>query len=72
MSTQGLYHYPAAISNSSLATAFATFRTTTGFSTNSIAGVINDFSDGRKQVGGTHQWTIPADLTDGVFPWLRN
>ncbi|KAH6665167.1 hypothetical protein B0J14DRAFT_236103 [Halenospora varia] len=50
MSSSGLYHYPATIIDSRIATAFATFATTTGFSTTTVAGVINSFTGGRKQM----------------------
>ncbi|KAE8446471.1 hypothetical protein EG329_011934 [Mollisiaceae sp. DMI_Dod_QoI] len=50
LSTKGLYHYPASISNSTLATAFAVFGTTTGFTSNTVAGVINNFGNGRQQM----------------------
>lgn len=49
MTTQGLWHYPATISNSSIATAFAEFAATTDFPTKSTAGVINNIA-GRQQV----------------------
>ncbi|KAH7372093.1 hypothetical protein BKA64DRAFT_767725 [Cadophora sp. MPI-SDFR-AT-0126] len=73
LSTQGLYHYPAAISNSSLATAFANFKTTTGFSTTSVAGVINDFKDGRKQMvfflGFATDWSTTSILL--AHAWIH-
>ncbi|KUJ08212.1 uncharacterized protein LY89DRAFT_599894 [Mollisia scopiformis] len=50
LSTKGLYHYPASISNSTLAKAFALFGTTTGFTSNTVAGVINNFGNGRQQM----------------------
>jgi len=48
LTTQGLYHYPATITNSSMAWSFAKFAATTGFSTTTVAGVIN-------QIGGRQQ-----------------
>ncbi|KAH7311094.1 hypothetical protein BKA65DRAFT_601113 [Rhexocercosporidium sp. MPI-PUGE-AT-0058] len=73
LSTQGLYHYPASISNSSLATAFATFKTVTGFSTTSVAGVINDFKDGRKQMvfflGFATDWSTTSILL--THAWIH-
>ncbi|KAG4444006.1 hypothetical protein IFR05_000466 [Cadophora sp. M221] len=73
LGTQGLYHYPAAISNSSLATAFATFKTATGFSTTSVAGVINDFKDGRKQMvfflGFATDWSTTSILL--THAWIH-
>ena len=49
VTTSGLWHYPASITNSTIATQFAQFAPTTGFSTASTAGVINNI-DGRQQV----------------------
>lgn len=64
MSTLGLYHYPAAITNSSTTAAFATFGTTTGFTTTTVAGVINTFS-GRQQVCTCDGGIDESDLLDG-------
>jgi hypothetical protein len=50
MTTQGLWHYPASITNASIAVEVAQFAPTTGFTTNSTAVVINTYS-GRQQVG---------------------
>ena len=58
LSTLGLYHYPATITNSNTTAAFATFGTTTGFSSTLVAGVINTFS-GRQQV------SVPVYLRKG-------
>jgi hypothetical protein len=49
VSTLGLWHYPASIANSSIASEFIQFEPTTGFATNSTAGVINDYN-GRQQM----------------------
>lgn len=49
MSTVGLYHYPASITDASMATAFAQFGTTDGYTSTSTAGVINTI-DGRQQM----------------------
>ena len=49
LSTQGLWHYPASITNSSIATEIAQFAVADGFSTVSTAAVINEI-DGRQQV----------------------
>jgi hypothetical protein len=38
VSTQGLWHYPATITNASIATEFAQFAPATGFATTSTAG----------------------------------
>ncbi|KAK0106108.1 hypothetical protein ONS95_004612 [Cadophora gregata] len=73
LSTRGLYHYPAAITNASLATAFATFKTTTGFLTNSVAGVINKFKDGRQQMvfflGFATDWSTTSILL--THAWIH-
>ncbi|KAK2623886.1 hypothetical protein QTJ16_006520 [Diplocarpon rosae] len=49
VSTAGLYHYPANITNTTIAKEFASFAPATGFSSNSTAGVINTI-DGRQQM----------------------
>ncbi|KAJ5816685.1 hypothetical protein N7447_008918 [Penicillium robsamsonii] len=49
VSTSGLWHYPATISNTTSTKKIAAFSPTTGFPTESVAGVINDF-DGRQQM----------------------
>lgn len=49
VSTAGLWHYPATITNTAIATEFAQFFPTTGFTTTSTAGVINNVA-GRQQV----------------------
>lgn len=74
MSSSGLYHYPATIIDSRIATAFATFATTTGFSTTTVAGVINSFTGGRKQVRSTAEarWENYAKILDGLFHAFSN
>lgn len=49
MSTLGIYHYPATIVDSTIATAFAQFGPTTGYESTSTAGVINNIN-GRQQM----------------------
>jgi len=50
LTTIGLYHYPAAITNSKIATAFLQFGVASGFSSaGSVGGVMNNIS-GRQQV----------------------
>lgn len=49
VSTLGLYHYPALITNSSIASEFAQFAPAAGFPMSSTAGVINNIG-GRQQV----------------------
>ena len=67
MSTAGIWHYPATITNSTLATEFAQFAPTSGFSTTTTAGVINNFG-GRLQVTHSHSLR-PILLSSGRF-WL--
>ncbi|KAF2758816.1 hypothetical protein EJ05DRAFT_421851, partial [Pseudovirgaria hyperparasitica] len=52
MSTAGLYHYPASITNTSLATEVAQFATSSGPAT---AAVINNFGSNRQQM----VWFLP-------------
>jgi hypothetical protein len=65
LSTQGLWHYPATISNATIATAFAQFAPATGFATTSTAGVINNIS-GRQQmvffIGFATDWSYTSNL----------
>lgn len=68
LSTKGLYHYPASITNSTLAKTFALFGTTTGFTSNTVAGVINNFGNGRQQVRCEFGRKTNADQEDGIFP----
>lgn len=49
VSTMGLWHYPASITNATVATEFAQIAPTTGFAKASTAGVINKI-DGRQQM----------------------
>ncbi|KAE8441935.1 hypothetical protein EG329_004143 [Mollisiaceae sp. DMI_Dod_QoI] len=49
LSTLGLWHYPASISNSTIATEFARFAPATNFTKTSTAGVINNI-EGRQQM----------------------
>ena len=50
LSTVGLWHYPATISNTSIASSFMTFGTNTEWPEETTAGVINKFADGREQM----------------------
>ncbi|TVY39443.1 hypothetical protein LSUB1_G004310 [Lachnellula subtilissima] len=65
VSTQGLYHYPATITNSSIATEFIQFAPAAGFSTTSTAGVINNIG-GRQQmvffIGSATDWSATSNL----------
>ncbi|KAH7140257.1 hypothetical protein B0J13DRAFT_477347 [Dactylonectria estremocensis] len=55
MSTTGLYHVPATITDSATTKAVAMFGITTGFSAESVAAVINNFS-GREQFVWFMSW----------------
>jgi hypothetical protein len=59
VSTQGLWHYPATITNSTIAKEFAQFAAvpSAGFPNVGSAGVINTIS-GRQQVGCCHVFEI--------------
>jgi hypothetical protein len=50
LSTIGLYHYPAAIVDSSIATPFAAFSPGANGQAQSTAAVINTFAGGRQQM----------------------
>lgn len=54
VSTNGLWHYPASITNASIATEFAQFAPAAGYAT-STAGVINNIS-GRQQMVFFTSW----------------
>ncbi|KAH7383568.1 hypothetical protein BKA64DRAFT_161550 [Cadophora sp. MPI-SDFR-AT-0126] len=64
VSTAGLYHYPATITNATIATEFASFDPATGFPTKSTAGVINNI-DGRQQmvffIGFATEWSSTSN-----------
>ncbi|KAH7007078.1 hypothetical protein EDB80DRAFT_764175 [Ilyonectria destructans] len=55
LSTIGLYHVPATITDTTTTKAVATFGTTTGFNSESVAAVINNFS-GREQFVWFMSW----------------
>lgn len=62
LSTQGLWHYPASITNTSIATEIAQFAVADGFSTVSTAAVINEI-DGRQQASSSLSNASSRDLT---------
>ncbi|TVY84662.1 hypothetical protein LSUE1_G001269 [Lachnellula suecica] len=74
VSTLGLYHYPATITDSSIATEFAQFAaaTTEGFSTISTAGVINRIG-GREQmvffIGFSTDWSLTSNFLQHA--WIQ-
>lgn len=74
MSTLGIWHYPATITNATIATAFAQFAPTTGFSTTSTAGVINNIG-GRQQmvffIGFATDWSPTSNyLQHAWIHWV--
>lgn len=83
MSTQGLYHYPATITNSSIAWSFASFGTSTGYKSATVAGVINQFGTRQQMVFFTSfatDWSSTSNLlqhawihwaTRGVYQGYR-
>jgi hypothetical protein len=64
VSTLGLWHYPASITNASIAVEFAQFAPTAGFTTVSTAAVINTYS-GRQQmvffIGVATDWSSTSN-----------
>ncbi|KGO69938.1 hypothetical protein PITC_046330 [Penicillium italicum] len=74
VSTSGLWHYPATISNTTSTKQVASFAPTTGFTTESVAGVINDF-DGRQQmaffIGFDTTWSATSNyLQHAWITWI--
>jgi len=72
LSTNGLWHYPAIITNTTTTTAFLEFATNTEYNTTTIAGVIQNFG-GREQMvffldGGS--WSLTTNYLGHVwFHW---
>ena len=74
VSTSGLWHYPASISNTTSTKKIAAFAPTTGFDTESVAAVINDF-DGRQQmaffIGFDTTWSATSSyLQHAWITWI--
>ncbi|KAJ5970919.1 uncharacterized protein N7479_000837 [Penicillium vulpinum] len=74
VSTSGLWHYPATISNTTSTKQIAAFAPTTGFTTESVAAVINDF-DGRQQmaffIGFDTTWSATSNyLQHSWITWI--
>ncbi|KXG45875.1 uncharacterized protein PGRI_047310 [Penicillium griseofulvum] len=74
VSTSGLWHYPATISNTTSTKKIASFAPTTGFPTESVAGVINDFG-GRQQmaffIGFDTTWSSTSSyLQHAWITWI--
>ena len=73
VSTQGLYHYPATISDPATTTEIAAFEAAAGFQ-KSTAAVINDFG-GRQQmvffIGWATEWSSTSNfLQHAYITWL--
>ncbi|KAL3422766.1 hypothetical protein PVAG01_06923 [Phlyctema vagabunda] len=72
MSTTGLYHYPANIINTTLATEFAQFGIATGYPQVSTAGVINNIA-GREQMvfftSSATDWSETSNLL--MHAWIH-
>ncbi|KHN94023.1 uncharacterized protein MAM_08097 [Metarhizium album ARSEF 1941] len=74
VSTLGLWHYPAQITDAGVATAFAAFSTNSKFPTESVAAVINDI-DGREQmvwfVDFAPDWSLTSNyLQHSYIHWV--
>ncbi|PSR76994.1 hypothetical protein BD289DRAFT_378234 [Coniella lustricola] len=65
-STAGLYHYPAVITNSSIATPFASFDAAASFTTNTTAAVINNIG-GRQQMVWFISWATDWSQTSNYL-----
>lgn len=79
----GLWHYPASISDANTTSSFLQFDPVASFPSSSVGGVINQFSDGREQMAfftsfGT--WSLTSTYlshiwihwgTRGVYPGFR-
>ncbi|KAI9756019.1 MAG: hypothetical protein M1815_004251 [Lichina confinis] len=50
LSSTGLWHYPASITDTATTKAFLQFEPNSQFSTSTVAGVINNFADGLQQM----------------------
>lgn len=83
LATTGLWHYPAKITNSTIATPIAKFGTNPDFPSDSVAAIINDFGN-RKQmvwfIGWAAEWSITSTflqhtwihwLTRGIYTGFR-
>lgn len=66
MSTKGLYHYPAMITNDSMATEIAQFAPGGPFTANSTAAVINNIG-GRQQMVWFTSWATDWSPTSNFL-----
>lgn len=74
VSTEGLWHYPATISNTTSTKQIASFAANSAFTTNSTAAVINNF-DGRQQmaffIGFDTTWSATSNyLQHAWITWI--
>lgn len=67
VSTSGLWHSPASISDPSIATAFAEFTAAGTFTTNTVAGVINKYATGRQQMVFFTSWASDWSLASNYL-----
>lgn len=75
LSTKGIYHYPATISNATIAKQIAKFGPGGGYTSDTVAGVINEFDGGREQLvwflGWAHEWSqTTAFLQHAHIHWI--
>lgn len=62
----GLYHYPASITNTSIATPIASFDPSGSFTTNTTAAVINNIG-GRQQMVWFMSWATDWSQTSNYL-----
>lgn len=67
VTTKGLAHFPAVVTNASIATSFAAFEPAGIFTESTTAGVINKFDDGRQQMVFFISWAIQWSATSNYL-----
>jgi hypothetical protein len=74
VSTQGLWHYPATITNSSIATQIAKFAPSGSFTTDTTAAVINNFGNRQQMIwfiGWATEWSATSTyLQHSYIHWM--
>ncbi|KAI1052580.1 hypothetical protein LB507_009783 [Fusarium sp. FIESC RH6] len=75
LSTKGIYHYPATITNATIAKQIAKFGPGGGYTSDTVAAIINKFDDGREQLvwflGWAHDWSqTTAFLQHAHIHWM--
>jgi len=72
ITTQGLWHYPATITNATIATQFASFAPAGSFSTATTAGVINKIGS-RQQMVFFISWATDWSITSNYLQhaWIH-